>query len=294
MAELVNPFEMPGRWYKANLHAHSTTSDGALSPRERVEQYREAGYSVLALSDHRKTQDITGLGDETFLVVGSMEYHPVCADPAGWYHLVALGIPRAFELEDPPADANDAIARVEAAGGLSFLAHPAWCGQGFGAWQHMRGIAALEVWNSTCDRAGRPSSESDWAIALDHGWRLPCVGTDDCHLAYDGDVLEGWTWLRMPSLGTAEVLTAVRSGACYASCGPTIHDFRIRDGKVYLRCSPAAKIHFVGGSGQGERLRADKGRVVVEFEIDVPRWPYVRAVVTSGRGDKAWTNPIFL
>ena len=35
-------------------------------------------------------------------------------------------------------------------------------------------------------------------------------------------------------------------------------------------------------------------QVIIEFEIDVPQWPYVRAVVTSGRGDKAWTNPIFL
>jgi predicted metal-dependent phosphoesterase TrpH len=49
---LQNPFICPGNWYRANLHAHTTKSDGNLSPEKCVEFYRNAGYQVLAITDH--------------------------------------------------------------------------------------------------------------------------------------------------------------------------------------------------------------------------------------------------
>ena len=58
MSILVNPFELPGRWYKANLHTYTSSSDGAISPEARVAQYRRAGYEVLALTDHGVTNDV--------------------------------------------------------------------------------------------------------------------------------------------------------------------------------------------------------------------------------------------
>lgn len=38
--------------HKANLHTHTTESDGALSPAEVVALYAEAGYTILSLTDH--------------------------------------------------------------------------------------------------------------------------------------------------------------------------------------------------------------------------------------------------
>ena len=38
--------------YKANLHCHSTLSDGKLTPDELKAAYKENGYSVLAITDH--------------------------------------------------------------------------------------------------------------------------------------------------------------------------------------------------------------------------------------------------
>jgi hypothetical protein len=298
MRRFVNPFEVPGRWYKANLHTHSTVSDGLLSPAERVDQYRQAGYSVLAMTDHRHTQDIRGLGGKGFLVLSGMEVHPVCHSPKGWWHFAAIGIPRELWFPDPPASANDTIAKIHAAGGVAILAHPAWCGQNFADFSHLRGVDAIEVWNSTCDTAGRSSCENEWSDALDHGWRLPAVASDDCHHAYDEDVCEAWTWLKMKSLTTAGVLQAIRVGACYASCGPVIHDFGIASGKIRLRCSPAAQINFVGPPGVGVRRRAEEGKSLASFAVEVSKlpgwpWPYVRAAVTDLRGRKAWANPLY-
>src|SRR5918995_4095171 len=46
------PFDKPGRFYRGNIHAHSTNSDGTLPPQELASLYREAGYDFLAITDH--------------------------------------------------------------------------------------------------------------------------------------------------------------------------------------------------------------------------------------------------
>jgi histidinol phosphatase-like PHP family hydrolase len=48
----LEAFAAPGRFYKGNLHTHSTRSDGKLAPEEVCRRYRERGYDFLCLSDH--------------------------------------------------------------------------------------------------------------------------------------------------------------------------------------------------------------------------------------------------
>lgn len=54
--EIVNPYSQVD-WaehgqYKANLHAHTTRSDGRLNPQTVVDLYHELGYDILAITDH--------------------------------------------------------------------------------------------------------------------------------------------------------------------------------------------------------------------------------------------------
>jgi hypothetical protein len=46
------PFSKPGRFWKGNLHTHSTRSDGKLHPDRVCQVYREMGYDFLAITDH--------------------------------------------------------------------------------------------------------------------------------------------------------------------------------------------------------------------------------------------------
>lgn len=63
------------RQLKANLHSHSTLSDGRLTPEELIRAYREAGYSVLAITDHEATYDHSALStDELLLLTGYEAY----------------------------------------------------------------------------------------------------------------------------------------------------------------------------------------------------------------------------
>ena len=45
-------FTAPGRFWRGNLHTHSTRSDGVLSPQEVCRRYPDEGYDFLALTDH--------------------------------------------------------------------------------------------------------------------------------------------------------------------------------------------------------------------------------------------------
>lgn len=62
-----------GRFYKANLHSHSTLSDGNLTPDRMKEEYQKRGYSILALSDHDVLHCSYKLSDEDFLILTAYE-----------------------------------------------------------------------------------------------------------------------------------------------------------------------------------------------------------------------------
>ena len=40
------------KYYKGNLHTHTTNSDGRLSPDEAIHEYAQRGYDFVALTDH--------------------------------------------------------------------------------------------------------------------------------------------------------------------------------------------------------------------------------------------------
>lgn len=63
-----------GKFYKANLHSHSTVSDGAFTPEQLKEHYKAHGYSILAYTDHELLVDHSELDDDEFLTLTSFEY----------------------------------------------------------------------------------------------------------------------------------------------------------------------------------------------------------------------------
>lgn len=62
-----------GSFYKANLHCHSTVSDGRWTPEEIKKNYKEAGYSVVAYTDHSAFVLHNELTDESFLAMNGYE-----------------------------------------------------------------------------------------------------------------------------------------------------------------------------------------------------------------------------
>lgn len=47
-------FDERRKWYRGNLHTHTTVSDGRYTPEEAIALYQRMGYDFLALTDHWK------------------------------------------------------------------------------------------------------------------------------------------------------------------------------------------------------------------------------------------------
>lgn len=62
-----------GKFYKANLHSHSTFSDGKLTPEEMKKVYQEHGYSIIAFTDHDIFIPHQELTDENFVAINGYE-----------------------------------------------------------------------------------------------------------------------------------------------------------------------------------------------------------------------------
>lgn len=59
--------------YKANLHCHSTLSDGHLTPEELKEAYKSHGYSILSITDHEYPNDHSEMSEKDFLMLTGYE-----------------------------------------------------------------------------------------------------------------------------------------------------------------------------------------------------------------------------
>lgn len=70
MIYLISPFK---KQYKANLHSHSTLSDGHKTPQELKKLYRANGYSILAITDHEFPASHQDLTEKNFLMITGYE-----------------------------------------------------------------------------------------------------------------------------------------------------------------------------------------------------------------------------
>ena len=64
-----------GTFFKANLHSHSTFSDGALTPAEMKAVYQAQGYSIVAYTDHDLMFHHRELNDNSFLALSGFEIY---------------------------------------------------------------------------------------------------------------------------------------------------------------------------------------------------------------------------
>ena len=101
------PFSMPGRFWRGNLHTHSTNSDGNLSPAETVAWYRDSGYDFVAMTDHCigrfgfPITDTRSLRTGDFTTLIGAELHAPRIQVGNLWHIVAAGLPHDFDVSAP-------------------------------------------------------------------------------------------------------------------------------------------------------------------------------------------------
>lgn len=212
-----------GQFYKANLHAHSTNSDGHLTPEELKSIYKSVGYSVLAYSDHNVLIDHSDLNDEEFLTLTSVEINVVQAANKSiayrpCYHINffpedphQVAIPcynprdvfgKRTDLRDAQIyigtpdyvrdyeNINDMINTFAKNGFIAMLNHPTWSLQRLEDYKNLdtTHIFSMEIYNHGCYTEGYDEINSHiYDELLRKGHKLYCTATDDNHNHFPSD-----------------------------------------------------------------------------------------------------------
>ncbi|NLW50306.1 MAG: hypothetical protein GXY85_05605 [Candidatus Brocadiaceae bacterium] len=104
--------------HRANLHAHTTRSDGTMEPQAVIDEYHKAGYTILALTDHSRCtypwEDLGRSPDELGMVA-------VPGNELSRHHHTGSFF---CTLETDETDLDAALQAVADHGGLAVLFHP--------------------------------------------------------------------------------------------------------------------------------------------------------------------------
>ena len=261
------PFDKPGRFYRGNLHSHSTRSDGRLTPEALCAFYREAGYDFLAVTDHFiesykfPITDTRPYRTADFTTLLGAELHARSTANGELWHLLAAGLPLDFAPTPPDQDGPALAARAVAAGAYLAIAHPAWYALSEADVMSIDGAHAIEVYNAIShDHNDRADSLYMLDVMLNRGRRYLACAADDTHSdPARRDALGGWVMVRAEALEPEALLAALKAGHSYASSGPALHDIQVEPGQEVYRALFARRAHLRHRARLGNRFRLRAG-----------------------------------
>jgi hypothetical protein len=295
----LDAFSAPGRFFRGNLHTHSTRSDGALAPDAVAAHYRDAGYDFLALTDHFLPRfgfpivDTRPFRTNRFTTLLGAELHAPANSHGDAWHILSVGLPEDFE---PTAEGETGVALAEravAAGAFVAIAHPQWSSLTVEDGRSLPMAHAVEVYNHGCAlESGRADGATLLDQLLNEGRDLFAIATDDAHFRFD-DACGGWVMVKAEANEPEALLHALKAGRFYSSQGPEIHAAEIAGGLLTIECSPAVNIAAVG---RGQRVAHVHGRQMTRGELPLEKFAgdWFRFVVSDSAGRWAWSNPVRL
>ena len=314
-------------YYKANLHSHSTLSDGCITPEQMKEAYKAKGYSILAITDHNVFLPHNDLTDEDFLVLNGIEYNVdgrgktchFCAiagskeeenqlffnrTPGYYVWKGGLEAIKQVKYDDSLPD----YVRTYGAEGISEMMrgcrdhgffvtynHPCWSLERYPEYMGYEGMHAMEIVNYASIIDGYPEyNEQVYDDMLTGGKRVFCVATDDNHTV-GRDAFGGFTMIGAKELKYESVMDALFKGNFYASTGAKISEIYIEDGKIHIEAPEAKEIRVFTGFRKGFRKVGTRENPVTHAEFPLPdkRAKYFRVTVTDFDGNKAYSNAYF-
>jgi len=277
------------RWYKGNLHTHTTLSDGEKTPEEVVALYRAKGYDFLALTDHWVTGD--GWAEDDFLMLSGVEYDTGGDMEKGIYHIVGVGMQRPVSLDSKPRpDAQTIIDKIHEADGMPILAHPSWSMNR--AWESCRltGLEGCEIYNTTSGLPFncRPYSGAFLDDMANLGCFLPCMAADDAH-NYCGDETRSYLMVQADELSRDAILAAIRRGDFYSSQGPRFSVSREGDTIKVVSTPVESIVFFTNWIWEPDRAAVGHGICEAQFKIK-PEDRWVRIELADADGNMAWSS----
>ncbi len=326
MSRCLNPFTLPGRWYRGVFHCHTTNSDGARTIAEVIDWYTQQGYDFLAITDHnqltrvpvneRDMRDVgrgragaptargaaaTAGAPGRLLLVNGTEVDVGRTRLGEPYHLVGVGLREMIEVPRQmkvryAMPAQDVVTALRAVGAVVYVAHPYWSGLILDDLLALDGVAGLEVFNANVEvDIGKGYSGVQWDDYLSGRHLLLGAANDDAHWRMP-DYGRAWTMLRADVLTPEAVVEGLASGAFYASTGVVLEDVAFDGDTTTVRVAPpgAAEIRFICDHRWGRRIASGGAPLREAAYVLRGQERYIRVEVIGPSGERAWTNPLFL
>ncbi len=305
-----------GNFYKANLHCHTTLSDGRLTPEEIKKYYTDAGYSIVAFTDHDKYIKHNELSDAAFLALNGFEAdisrpHEISRNLVKCWHLnfydtnpdrrTEVNIPFPYAPYKETKKIMEYVKSMVEEGFIVSYNHPHWSMQNLDDYRHIEGIFALEIFNFGTYQTGHAEETGCvYDDLLRMGKRIYCTATDDNHNRHEfgspyWDSFGGFTMIKAESLNYENIINSLKNGNFYASRAPEIKELYIEDSVVHIKCSPVSSIAFINGGRNHKRIfpASDEKLSEAEFPVNAEDI-YFRLELVDAEGKKAFTNAYFL
>ena len=291
-----------GQFYKANLHAHTSMSDGKDTPEEVKEIFKAMGYSIVAYTDHDVFVDRSHLCDKDFLALNGVEeeingrdfgsgwltmetchlnfialsqdnlacpcYHRekyFYANAPKYRHLVKYDetLPD-FERCYTPECINAMLQEGRRRGFYTIYNHPTGSLENYPIYSQYDNMHAMEIYNGIWENNSHVYDDM-----LQLGKVVHCVGGDDSHRKEGSGF--SWTMIKANNLEYKTITDALVNGDFYASKGPQIHALYVEDGTVHIKTSDAQGILFATAARSPGRkyVRANPGEYINEAEFKV-------------------------
>lgn len=297
---MQEPLSGPGRFFRGNLHTHSTLSDAIRSPEDVCALYREGGYDFISLTDHFLPKygfpiaDTRDFRTNRFTTILGAEVHAPSTELGEMWHILSVGLPLDFEPTTAAETGPELAARCVAAGAFVALPHPAWNGMTVGDADAIPCAHAVELYNHT---SHVEEDRGDGTVMLDSllskGRRIWGCATDDAHFKRN-DWFGGWVMVKSETLEPEALVDALKAGRFYSSQGPEIHALQVSSTEVIVECSPASSIIALGRGSAGAFSTAP-GQRTARLPLDKFRkGGWLRVVVVDDAGRRAWSNPVWL
>ena len=298
-----------GNLYKANLHCHTTVSDGVFSPAEIKDLYKRNGYHAVAFTDHQVCIPHGDLTDESFVALTGIE---IAYGIRKSTSIHACGIARdpMAELRHPNTIENDislfneGLSLLNRKGFITTLNHPRWSGVSAADIAAIRGFSNMEVVNGyEMLMDGYGDSSAFFEAELRAGRQIRPVGGDDSHKQFpSGDptpeYFRGFTMIKAPSLTYQGLIDALDQGSFYASTGPVIENLWLEDGMLHLECSPVRGVYVHGNLYSHRASHVVEDDTVTALDLDVSTLckdaSYLFVKIMNIRGECAWAAPLWL
>lgn len=310
-----------GNFYKANLHCHTTLSDGHWTPEEVKANYLAHGYSIVAYTDHNQYIYHQHLASEDFLPLAGYEADNNASPEEYGYkitnHLCAIAIdPYKAKYVDRPnvydiGALNKMIAEMRENGFIVNLNHPSWSGEDAGTIARLEGLSGIETYNHLCEEtAALGYGHMHYDVLLKKGHKLFALATDDTHNpthvqdtpehpSVEVGCFGGFTMIKAKELSYPEIIRALQAGEFYSTSGPLIHNYYIKDDMLCIDCDPVSQILMKGifPGGVGSKRSTQDTLTHAEFPLEALRQkkqPFVRIELwRKSDGKMAWTNPYY-